>query len=55
MRLTITDSIKIDSIEVEPNQLVEDVKAVIEVQVQYSSCSLAFPLTGRFFTIRVRN
>lgn len=29
MRLTVTDSIKIANIEVEPNELIEDVKALL--------------------------
>jgi hypothetical protein len=44
MRLTVTDSIKIANIEVEPNELVEDVKALIEIEVSTLATQFGIPV-----------
>ena len=41
MKITVTDSIKIANIEVDPNELVEDVKALIEIEVAPQQVHLA--------------
>lgn len=44
MKITVTDSIKIANIEVEANELVEDVKALIEIEVIRASIQFGIPV-----------
>lgn len=34
MRITVTDTIKIANVDVDPNETVEDVKAILEIEVR---------------------
>lgn len=51
MKITVTDSIKIANLEVEHNELVEDVKALVEIEVLPISFSSAYPSAGRSYTM----
>lgn len=42
MKLTLTDGNNFINLEVEPDQQIEDVKALLEIEVRHPLCSLKY-------------